>query len=270
MSTEAGAVAKFVAVVGLPRSGTTLLTALIDAHSEAGLYFEPFNSRKKARPAVPEDLAGFLRTMAASFGYELDAAVSVAGFKETTILPESTAWAVATTDAVARAVPAEVVWIVRHPIHCLLSKIEAAREHWGFPDAAFTRESLEGFLVETAPSLAALEDLVARHPSSLVAYDSLVADPAAVLGALMPRLGLEFDPVQLDYHEQGARPDRVMGDPGLSSDPQPVSAEQATRRAAELESHRALVDEILALPAHAALRDVFARLDEVTGVVTRG
>ena len=58
---------RFLGVVGLPRSGTTLLTALLDAHPAIALYYEPFNASKKSRVPVPSDLRHFCEVMEGHF-----------------------------------------------------------------------------------------------------------------------------------------------------------------------------------------------------------
>ena len=67
MTTSGGA--RFVALVGFPRSGTTLLAALIDAHTDVRMYYEPWNSSPKHRPDPPETFAEFCEGMERRFGF---------------------------------------------------------------------------------------------------------------------------------------------------------------------------------------------------------
>ncbi len=245
----------FLGIVGLPRSGTTLLTALLDAHPRIELYYEPWNASPKQRPAVPRDLAAFLDAMVRRFGIVPGGATHITGFKETSISAASRDWAIATLDRLAPRIETLALWIYRDPIHCLLSKLEGARRWWGQPDARMTREVLEQSLRESADSIAVFRSLAKRVPTALVQYDSLVAEPAAALADVMEALGERLDPTQLEYYRAGPQPQRVMGDVGVARDPRPVSASAAQRRAMEAQAHAALVGEVIEAPGFAWLRE---------------
>ena len=257
---------RFVGIVGLPRSGTTLLTALLDAHPAISLYYEPFNASKQARIPVPRDLDHFFDTVEAHFKIPLSPTARISGFKETSILSESLDWAVKTLDQVAREVPTHAIWIQRNPIHCLLSKIDGARTWWGYPEARFDEQSLAGFLRETGPQIAVMHDLVERHRGTIVRYEALVAEPETILAALMDRLGEPFLPSQLAYHEKGSQPEKVMGDPSMIENPEPVSVERAEKRQREERQYRILIEEILHRSEFCEVREQFARLDRLPAI----
>jgi hypothetical protein len=242
---------RFVAIVGLPRSGTTVLTALLDAHPEVCLYYEPWNASHRNPPPVPADLDALLDWLAARFGFAPASAVRIAGFKETTILPGSTRWAIDTTDRIAAACPTHVVWIYRDPILCLLSKLDGARKWWGHPDARFSEEGLVGYLREAGPALAEIRALAARHGGWLVRYEALMEEPARLLPRLMSGLGADFDPRQLTYHRAGPQPHRVMGDVEVATAPAPLSADRERARRQEAEALRPAVERVLARPEFA-------------------
>jgi hypothetical protein len=269
--SSADQVERFIAIVGLPRSGTTVLTALLDAHPAIGLYYEPWNSAKRVeRPKVPSGLGEFCTMMEERFAIPLAPGTRITGFKETTILPESIGWAAETVRALSRETPTRVIWIWRDPIHCLFSKLEGARKWWGYPEAHFSRDSLEGFLREAEPSVSTMRQLVEQHQGILLRYETMVRDPASVLGALMPLLGEQYSPRQLEYHQAGARPEKVMGDPDVATNPQPIHPAQVARREEERRRNRALIDETLALERFSRLREEFARLDALDGVKPAG
>lgn len=251
---------RFVAIVGLPRSGTTVLTALLDAHPELCLYYEPWNASRRDPPPVPADLDALLDWLAARFGFAPAPAVRIVGFKETTILPGSTRWAVETVDRIAGASPTSVVWIHRDPILCLLSKLDGARKWWGHPDARFSEAGLVDYLREAGPALEALRALAERHGGWLVRYEALAAEPARLLPRLMAGLGADFDPRQLEYHRSGPQPHKVMGDVEVARAPAPLSAERERARQQEAAELRPIVQSVLA-------RREFAWVGELTAWV---
>jgi hypothetical protein len=250
---------RFLGLVGFPRSGTTVLAALLDAHDDVCMYYEPWNASAEQRPAPPESLAAFREQMEQRFGFGTEGA-SVVGFKETVTYTESREYAVRTIDNVAREAPVHVVWIFRDPIHCLFSKLEGARKWWGNPEAHFSREVLERYMRESRPHLEALTDLVGRQGGVIVSYAALAKTPEETLRGLMDELGLVFDSAQLDYYKAGARPGVVMGDPDVRERPAPVSSDSRVRREREAAEHRTVIDKVMADPEFDWLRSEFARL----------
>jgi len=248
------AIEKVVALVGLPRSGTTVLTALLDAHPRFCLYYEPWNASRKRPPPVPQSLDALLAWLTERFGFAPGPAARVVGFKETTILPDSMHWAIETVDQLARERPVHVVWLYRDPVLCLLSRIEGARKWWGHPEARFSEEGLLAYLREAGPTLRALRALAARHRGLGVRYDALVRAPERVLPELMAALGERFEPDQLEYHRAGPQPHKVMGDVEVARAPAPLDAAREAARRAEAEALRPVLDAVLAATEFAWLR----------------
>ncbi len=237
---------RFVVVTGLPRSGTTVLAAQLDAHSELELFFEPYNAHKNAPPAIAESVLRFREQMAALYGLRRRGAVRATGFKETTISPESIAWMEAAAAAAARECPVHVVWIVRDPVHVALSLVDGARKWWGHQDMRFDAESFTRFLQGSERSLARLCPFFERYGGSLISYEALAEEPEALLARLMPELGLRFEARQLHYHEVGNQERKVMGDLGVARQPQPMNAESIRLRDREAEELRGEIEPVLA------------------------
>jgi len=244
--------ADFVVVVGLPRSGTTLLTTLLDQHPDFGLYYEPWNASLGRRPAVPQTLDEFRALMQARFGGDLLAPGTTTGFKETTDNEGTTRWAVDAARALAQQCATRVIWIQRDPIHCLLSKLEGAKKWWGYDDAQMSRETFETFLIETRASYRILSELLQEIGGCKVCYEALAEDPGTTLSALMDLLGSEFDPAQLEFYETALDRTRIMGDPSLIESPAPVSLDAMRVRTREADAHRTLIEAVLARPRFAA------------------
>lgn len=257
----------FVALVGFPRSGTTVLTALLDAHPDVTMYYEPWNSSPKKRPAPPESLADFCAAMEKRFGAPARATRFI-GFKETVTYEESRDFAVRTLDNVARETESHLLWIFRDPIHCFFSRLEGARKWWGRPDAHFSAEGLEQYLRESIRHLRALLEVTERHRGTIVAYDALAAKPETTLTAVMESLGLAPVPAQLDYYKAGPQPDKVMGDPNVAERPSAVSNAPVEHRRREVEEHRKSIDAVLSATAFDWFRAECARLSALPAVAS--
>lgn len=259
-------VEKAVVVLGIPRSGTTLLTALLDAHPRFFLFYEPWNAFRASPPGVPEDAADFLAAMAKRFQVPVPEEARVTGFKETTLQPASLEWTGRTLDALARSVPTRVVWILRDPVHCLFSKLDGARRWWGWPDARFSREALAQHLEQTQRAFRALASQTERHEGLLLRYEALAESPEAVLSELMAAVGERYDPRQLAFHEAGPQPRRVMGDVELARAPRPVSARPVEARAAESRDEAPAIAALWEEPRFEWLRRAWSRLRALPAV----
>ncbi len=260
-----------VVVLGLPRSGTTLLTTLLDRHSQFHLYYEPWNASPRARPVVPGTLEAFRSQMLDRFGGAPLSPGLVTGFKETTTNGETTRWALESARSLARNCATRVIWIQRDPIHCLLSKLEGARRWWGHGDAVLSRETLEAFLEDARASHEHLAALVSDVGGVWVGYEALALDPAGTLGELMRQLGFELEAGQLSFYSEPIDRERVMGDPSLIESPRPVSAEAVERRRLEACENATLIEAVLDEPHNAALmKEIESRLTTRPVVTNRG
>ncbi len=237
---------RFVVVTGLPRSGTTVLAAQLDAHSQLELFFEPYNAHKNAPPAIAESVSQFRKQMTALYGLRPRGELRATGFKETTISAESVAWMEAAASAAARECPVSVIWIVRDPVHVALSLIDGARKWWGHENMRFDAESFTKFLQGAERSLAKLRPFFERCGGGLVSYEALAEEPEALLAQLMPVLGMRFEPRQLQYHEAGSQERKVMGDLGVAREPRPMNAESIRQRDAEALELRGEIEPVLA------------------------
>jgi hypothetical protein len=239
-------VERFVVVTGLPRSGTTVLAAQLDAHSQLELFFEPFNAHKANPPAIAESAAQFRSQMAKLYGLRPRGDVRATGFKETTISAESIDWMERAAAAAARELPVSVIWIVRDPVHVALSLVDGARKWWGHTEMRFDAQSFTKFLQGSERSLAKLTPFFQRHGGAIVSYEALAEAPERELARLMPVLGLAFEPGQLDYHSRGNQERKVMGDLGVAREPKPMNADSIRQRDAEAAELRAEIDPVLA------------------------
>ena len=252
---------EMLVILGLPRSGTTLLTALLDAHSKVGLYYEPWNAfPKRPRPAVPPDLHEFVSSMEDRFRIALPAETQIVGFKETSTHMEAIEWSEATLDSLSRQVPCRLIWILRNPIHCYLSRVQGAREWWGVPEAEVSERSFVSFLHQIGPAISELTRMTQKYPSTLVHYEKLVTDPFSEIEKAMRPMGLQAEQSQLDYYSARDISKKVMGDPSLKSAPKAVSSEASRNRAIEAEAYENLFSRVLSRPVFNWIDEQFSKV----------
>jgi SAM-dependent methyltransferase len=220
-------------IVGLPRSGTTVFTASISAHSKVAAIFEPWNAAKKDMPPVNLSLQEFINV----FGVE------EAKIEKTVLVVKETATQLKYLEGIdtllATLTPdgpkGKLIWIFRDPLHVFLSEIQARKEWWG---AANLQLSVELFENWAQRSLAAMHELVKmcqKHDTICVSYEAFVERPHEILFEIMKFLGLEFEEGQINYFEHLNRKD-VCGDIGVATQPQEINVNSIKRRQEETEN----------------------------------
>jgi hypothetical protein len=163
-------------VCGCGHSGTSILTRLIGAHPRIhAIPGESGVARKESYRRFRQGLEGFWADTASA-----GAAIWV----------EKTPKHVRHLHFILDCAPtSRIVLICRDPRDCVAS---LKRRYGRFGKALRRWRHDNGRLWRWC-----------GHPqASLVRYEDLVRDPQAALEALMPRLGLAFDPSQLQYHQE--------------------------------------------------------------------
>jgi hypothetical protein len=224
---------KFVCLLGCPRSGTTLATALIDAHPMVEMFYEPWNSSKKNPPPIYETPLQFKRKMREKVGSKPNPAAEIVGFKETSEHFEALEWSEKTLNSMSKSCECLLLCLVRDPMHAYLSKIEGAKKYWDNPDAQFTEEGYKDFINQVLKTYKLIGDLSKRCETLIFDYKILVNQPQNILSKIMSSMDLSFDKSQLSYFENSLQQRKVMGDPRVAKNPSGVSLDSLKKREAE-------------------------------------
>lgn len=211
-------------LLGLPRSGTTLLTALWAVHSRVDAVFEPWNGKLLKGP---EDAT--LPRLLAAAGLA-PAPGRVLFVKETAADPAYVGLMRRLVEGAPLPRDRHLLMLCRTPAHVFLSEVERRGQWWNDPVPLDARQ----FGLWCAKSRGALRAMLAMlraGDGTLVCYERLAAEPAAMLRRMAHRLGLAVEPAQLDY-QRHLDTRMVRGDMDVGSRPAPVSPESIARRAA--------------------------------------
>jgi tetratricopeptide (TPR) repeat protein len=192
-------------ILGMPRTGSTLLERMLGRHSQVQPLGElqsfgaaVIGQVRAARPTPPADKAELIRATAALPSERIGEAylAAVAPLRDarprfTDKLPLNFLYA----GLIARALPgARIVHLTRDPLDACVAIYKTLFEE-AYP---FSYD-----LAELGTYWRAYAGLMDHWRAALggrlveVAYERLVADPAAELAALLPRLGLDFEPACL-------------------------------------------------------------------------
>ena len=213
-----------VVVLGVSRSGTTLLKAMLDAHSQLAIpsesYFLPQlwdrHGERPDRDAFVEDLGRLERvrewgvdpedvrarlTERPTFAEAVQSIFQLyAESKGKPRFGEKTPLYMQHLDVLARAFPsAHYVHIIRDGRDAALSMVAMKRK----PRFNLSRPRRVGdFACAWQREVRAAQRFGRTHPYLELHYEDLVAEPGARLREVCAFVGLEYEPSMLDYHRR--------------------------------------------------------------------
>lgn len=210
---------KGIVILGCPRSGTTLLRRIMDAHPEISAPGETYLLTSCARFLHSETVVDGMEVGVLNglgfLGFDSDDVVArlrefAFAFRQEHAEREGkTRWAEKTAidafhvPAIERLCGdhASFVCIVRHGLDVALSMQDWTTKSQAFPSEIhdYVRETprpLEAFCRAWADATTAICDFAEAHPENaiLIRYEDLIADPDAVLGSIFDHLGAELTP----------------------------------------------------------------------------
>ena len=121
----------FLSVLGPSRSGTTVLTAIIDSHPNIEIAFEPFASQSRENNILEpyENIDRFLQDMNSKYACQYNSQ-EVVGMKNTTGPQGETDWVKSTLSSFSNQINTKIVIIIRDPVESYLSNVSANQKWW--------------------------------------------------------------------------------------------------------------------------------------------
>lgn len=182
-----------IGLIGLPRSGTTLIHRMMAAHSRVDGVIEPYQQRRAQNYAVTA-----LERFLADFAIAPDASRALA-VKETTTRRVNAQHLFALLEAArGAALYTGLVIILRCPFTAYLSQIEAGRDMW--KEKKLTEHSPANFQAFVQSARAGLQTVVSRAREQhfrIVTYERFCAAPRLELARLMALIPYRLEPGQL-------------------------------------------------------------------------
>ncbi len=222
------------ALLGLPRSGTTLLASVFAVHSRFEAVYEPWNAK-----LLPVDGETSLETL-----IEKARLPDLAG--KNLLVKETTAdlrypwrlWHILQT--LPPPVARQLVFIVRKPAATFFSEFRRRNEWWG-DNLSLDEDFFTRWCQRSRESLQVFSTFTKQTGATFIALESLAEAPETTLVGLAERTGFVLEENQLHY-EQYVEKKRVRGDLNVGSAPQAISPDAVGME----DSARALVDDVAA------------------------
>jgi hypothetical protein len=227
MFPENRALDQVIGLIGLPRSGTTVITSFLAVHSEINAVYEPWNASKNDETSCRvRTIDGFVRRFAPALNGKTTLLI-----KETSTRPNYPEALGDVLETVRPPLKRRLIVPLRNPFHVFLSECEARRKWHGHADLALSAMVFDQWAERTLRSMKLIAQMARRFGALFLSYECFVEKPP-VRVALMSELGLPYEPVQ-DAYERHVRRRGLRGDRSISKNPAPISIEPVERRTVE-------------------------------------
>jgi hypothetical protein len=253
-----------IGILGLPRSGTTMFGAVFDAHPDVVTLYEPWNSdaedvAAQVKSIQEENTLDFLFNLA--LGINPTARVLV--IKETATQPEYVTKLLALMDDAGSVLSSQLILLLRNPIHCFLSEVDARRRWWGDPSTDVTVAFFLEWASSRLPALGEMATSIRLRGGGVVFYDTLVTQPDISFNIVMREFGIPFCSGQLLIN-QNTDLSRIRGDMSLTETPRNVESASVNKRRLEVNFYGEL---FLDLAWYKAILDIVEHLTMHEGLV---
>jgi hypothetical protein len=235
-------------LMGLPRSGTTIISRVIGAHSKIRSVIEPYQSNRSNGYSTV-DFDDFVRDHG---GIDKNQSLLV---KETTTRPHNVDCSLQLlANAVTRRIRPLAIVILRSPIEAYLSQVEASNELWDQTSKAdhSGRRFLISFINGSLVGLYRFIRGAARYHRRVVMYNQFIRNPQGETRRLMAAFPYLFETSQLDLQ----KPQSAPGDPTALRATQ-ISHQNSSKRKAGVEAFAANFKEVGAADALLRLHGVY-------------
>lgn len=230
-----------VAVVGLPRSGLTLLEALLGSHSGIAPWFLPYSTRKDQGIKPFSDSESIQTHYGEAFSGEKIKS-------ETVVISESTSdekniefIAESLENLSKNGIQTKIIWIVRDVNLTYLSQIEAAMKYWDADNMDATIETYSRYIDFAKKGYGQIIDLVRHREHRLVSYQSLTSETSSVIKEI--HNFIKVLPEDFLLYDQDINSSRIAGDPGFL-DHSSILKKRDAERQAVWEKYNELVKEL--------------------------
>lgn len=228
---------QIIVILGLPRSGTTLIGAIFDAHDDTCVCFEPWNRKKDSPPSPrlsPEELTAH---------YALNTNNSrTLVIKETSISPKALEWVQDFIEYNQTACEIKIVWTLRSYRHTYLSLIEKGKDWWGHENMEVNEGTYGRWVERASKSTIQLIKMYLKSPGIIYSYEALIENPKEVILGIMTASDLQYSEKLVNYHLHASQKN-LRGDRNLQKKLSAISKDHISAREDQWEKHKKNIEK---------------------------
>jgi len=229
-------------VLGIPRSGITLLTALLGSHDKITEWFMPYSTRKNFGIEKFTEFDVIKQEYFKAFPQEKE-------FLNNVLISESTSdentvkWLKESFDNLKEEADIKIIWIKRDLNNAYVSFIEAAREFWGANGLEIDESSYKNFIDMAKRSYKQIAEFIYNYDNIIVEYKELINNPHKTLKKLMNFINLDFKEEQITAYRGRIKDYKVAGCQKFFNYYE-VLRDREDERKEEWEKHKYLIDKL--------------------------
>jgi hypothetical protein len=251
-------VRRIIGILGIPRSGTTLVAAAFSTAPDVAIVYEPFNDDEGQHwREGTMTLDRFARDC------QLESAGrSALVIKETSTKFEYIDLMRQVFESAESRLDRRLLVTLRNPLHCFLSEVQARREWWGDPDLEISTPLFDNWAKRTIRSLKRMLDLLQDVGGFCVSYSRLVRSPDELTG-ILESVGVTASGDEPTFYER-FEPSVVHGDISLATNPRPLSTASEKHRTEELET---VIEKLSPSERFDSLKEIVTTIDQLSASV---
>ena len=206
---------KVIAIIGVPRSGLTVMASLLGGNHNATTWFLPYGTRKQLGIVPFQDFASIKKAYAEAFP-EAEALKNTLFISESTADEESIDFIVKSLKNLEKnGVEVHILWLTRNIHHTYISQMETAFKYWGAEQLLYDENTYQSYVDFVKRGYFQITEVASGFDTSMIAYEKLIEEPFESIRAIYGWLDLEL---KVDNDDLVFECDHVAGDPSFQSD----------------------------------------------------
>ncbi|MEA2048158.1 MAG: glycosyltransferase [Campylobacterota bacterium] len=206
---------KVIVVLGVPRSGLTMMTSLLGGNSDATAWFLPYSTRSQENKEPFKDFASLKKAYSDTFPNEEP-------MKNTVIISATTAdlnhielLLKSLYNLEEKGVQISIIWMVRDIHHTYISQMETAFKYWGGTEPVYNKETYTAYVNFVKNSYLKLVEFVYDFDTALVEYEGFLKSPEENLKSIYDWIGIDCTIFDDDLRFESKH---IAGDPSFQCD----------------------------------------------------
>jgi SAM-dependent methyltransferase len=228
---------RIIGMIGLPRSGTTLLASLFAVHSDINAVYEPWNITKNQ---ITDNVCS--ENFYSVFPENYESGKDILFIKETTTEPVFFTRLRRVVNSNSINLYPNCIFLFRNPAHVYLSEIEARKTWWGIDKKISDLEAFDMWFIKTMRSIIKMLNYAEETNGILVSYEYIVSNPVEAIDGLMTAINIPVDTKQYEFHNH-LKLNKVNGDPKLKNNLVKIDSIRATKNQVQINDFNLILSQ---------------------------
>jgi GT2 family glycosyltransferase len=201
---------KLIVVLGIPRSGITLLTGLIGSNSKISEWFMPYSTRKNLGIEKFENFEDIKKEYLRAFPQEKELFNNIV-ISESTSDENTIPWLFDSLKKLKENNDIKIIWVIRDIATAYLSFVDAARQFWGAKNLEINNESFTNFINMSKRSYRQIIENIKNFDNKIVRFKDIIQNSEQTLNEIMDFINISYEPSQIEQFRNLIKDYKVAG-----------------------------------------------------------